>query len=295
MERKKEDRSLFIYLLLSVITCGIYGIIFMWKFVEDLNEVSSKKDPQSWQSPNYLIVLLLGIVTCGVYSFFWLYKVGNTMQRTGEDYGERIDESGTTFLLWTILSAWILGLGIYVVSYLMFKNMNTICHRYNEEFVNGYVHEQRNPAGWHDANSNEGNRDANFPKENPFQEENYENIKESEETIQQIGLTIGMPHGAIVCTKGSMQGAEINVLNGEMVTIGRDGAVSNLILPDRDISRRHCTVQFSAVENCYYVTDYSSLGTWMNGSVQLEREMPTRCTRGTRLILGQRNNEFILQ
>ena len=80
-----------------------------------------------------------------------------------------------------------------------------------------------------------------------------------------------------------------------MVTIGRDGAASNLVLSDRDISRRHCTVQFNASENCYYVTDYSSLGTRMNGTVQLEREVPTRCSRGTRIILGQGSNEFILQ
>ena len=47
MERKKEDRSLLIYLLLSIVTCGIYGAIFMWKFVKDLNEVSAAKNKES--------------------------------------------------------------------------------------------------------------------------------------------------------------------------------------------------------------------------------------------------------
>ena len=294
MERKKEDRSLLIYVLLSIVTCGIYSIIFMWKFIEDLNEVSSRKDSQSWRSPNYLIVLLLGVVTCGVYSLYWLYKVGNTMQRAGEDYGERIDENGTTLLLWTILSSWIFGLGIFITWHLMFKNMNTICRRYNEEFIDRYAYEQGNSDGWHDVDPNEGNRAVNL-KKSPSQGGYSVDMPESEETTQMQGLTIGVGHGAIICTKGSMQGAEINILDGEMVTIGRDGAASNLILPDRDISRRHCTVQFNAAENCYYVTDYSSLGTQMNGSVRLEKEMPTRCSRGTRLMLGQGNNEFILQ
>ena len=88
MERKKEDRSLLIYILLSVVTCGIYGLIFMWSFTNDLNDVSSAKDPDGWRSPNFIIVILLTIVTCGIYSWYWLYKVGNTIQRSGDDYGE---------------------------------------------------------------------------------------------------------------------------------------------------------------------------------------------------------------
>ena len=213
MERKKEDRSFWVYIGLSLVTCGIYGIIFMWNFIKDLNEVSSAKDPDGWKSPNYIVLVLLTAVTCGFYILYWIYKVGNTIQRAGEDYDVRIDENGTTLLLWTLLG----------------------------------------------------------------------------------GLTIGMEHGVLVCTKGSMKGAEIAVLDNEMVTIGRDGAVSNLILPDRDISRRHCTVQFNAGENCYYVTDYSSFGTRMNGSIPLEKEVTTRCLRGTRIVLGQGNNEFLLQ
>lgn len=294
MERKKEDRSLLIYLLLSIVTCGIYGAIFMWKFVKDLNEVSAAKNKESWQSPNYIIVALLTIVTCGIYAFYWLYKIGNTIQRTGEDYGEHIDENGTTFILWSLFGTLLCAAGPFIAYHLMFENMNRICRRYNEEFIDGHVYEQGNSDGWHDVDPNEGNRAVNL-KKNPSQGGYFVDMPESEEITQMQGSTIGVGNGAIICTKGSMQGAKINILDGEMVTIGRDGAASNLILPDRDISRRHCTVQFNAVENCYYVTDYSSLGTQMNGSVRLEKEMPTRCSRGTRLILGQGNNEFVLQ
>ena len=110
MERKKEDRSLLIYMLLSVVTCGIYGLIFMWSFTNDLNDVSSAKDPDGWRSPNFIIVILLMIVTCGIYSWYWLYKVGNTIQRSGDDYGVRVDESGTTLILWCLL----LGVGVFI-------------------------------------------------------------------------------------------------------------------------------------------------------------------------------------
>lgn len=292
MERKKEDRSLLIYMLLSVVTCGIYGLIFMWSFTNDLNDVSSAKDPDGWRSPNFIIVILLMIVTCGIYSWYWLYKVGNTIQRSGDDYGVRVDESGTTLILWCLL----LGVGGLISYHLMFKNMNKICRKYNEEFIDNVAYAQGGYGDSYDYDAGGyGNSGSSVQSGSSQKKISVAAQQESEETTQMAGWTIGMAHGALVCTKGSMQGAEINILDGEMVTIGRDGAASNLVLSDRDISRRHCTVQFNASENCYYVTDYSSLGTRMNGTVQLDREVPTRCSRGTRIILGQGSNEFILQ
>lgn len=292
MERKKEDRSLLIYMLLSVVTCGIYGLIFMWSFTNDLNDVSSAKDPDGWRSPNFIIVILLMIVTCGIYSWYWLYKVGNTIQRSGDDYGVRVDESGTTLILWCLL----LGVGGLISYHLMFKNMNKICRKYNEEFIDNAAYAQGGYGDSYDYDAGGyGNSGSSVQSGSSQKKISVAAQQESEETTQMAGWTIGMAHGALVCTKGSMQGAEINILDGEMVTIGRDGAASNLVLSDRDISRHHCTVQFNASENCYYVTDYSSLGTRMNGTVQLDREVPTRCSRGTRIILGQGSNEFILQ
>ena len=294
MERKREDRSLLTYVLLSLVTCGIYDLIFRWKLINDLNDVSSAKDPDGWRSPNMIVLILLTLVTCGIYGWYWIYQVGNTICRAGENYGERIDENGTTLLLWSLFGSLLCGAGYFIAYHLMFKNMNTICRRYNEEFIDNAAYAQGGYSNDHMEDSDvisdiyvSGN---SHKGKTPLSAQ-----QESDETTQMAGWTIGMAHGALVCTKGSMQGAEINILDGEMVTIGRDGNASNLVLPDRDISRRHCTVQFNAAENCYYVTDYSSLGTRMNGTVQLDREVPTKCSRGTRIILGQGSNEFILQ
>lgn len=284
MERKKEDRSLLMYLLLTTVTCGIYGIIFMWNLIKDLNDVSSAKEPDGWKSPNLIVLTLLILVTCGFYSLYWIYKMGNTIQRTGENYGERIDENGTTLLLWVLLGSWVCGLGAFVTYHLMFRNMNTICRRYNEEFIDRQVNVDDRPL-YDDILPEKVRQIDKLPGGTG---------KESEENTQRAGLTVGVKKGIIRCSGGSMQGAEITVLNGEMVTIGRDGASCNLILPDRDISRRHCTVQFNASEDCYYVTDYSSFGTRINGTVRLEKEIPTKCSKGSRIILGQGNNEFSL-
>ena len=77
--------------------------------------------------------------------------------------------------------------------------------------------------------------------------------------------------------------------------IGRSGQYSQLILLDPTVSRKHCLVRFARSENAFYVTDYSSMGTWMNGSIRLRQNVAERCPVGSRLTLGDGKNEFLLQ
>lgn len=112
---------------------------------------------------------------------------------------------------------------------------------------------------------------------------------------EEPGTTVGIQPGVLECVSGMFLGARIPMVNQEIVTIGRDPEICNLVLDDPDISRRHCTVQFSAAENCYFVTDYSTTGVVINGSQRLERMALNRCGRGSRLLLGRGRNEFILK
>ena len=52
----KDNRSFWVYLLLSIVTCGLYSIYFWYVYVEDLNTVFYGDGEDS---PNYIIVLLL--------------------------------------------------------------------------------------------------------------------------------------------------------------------------------------------------------------------------------------------
>ena len=138
MERKKEDRSLLVYILLSIITCGIYGLYFYYCMCNDINAVCAPKErDDANRSPNFLIVCLLSIITCGIYYYVWLYKQGNRIQRVGREYGLEIDESGTTLLLWWIVGAFLFGIGPLVSFYFLIKNVNRLCVRYNREYVDG--------------------------------------------------------------------------------------------------------------------------------------------------------------
>lgn len=297
MERRKEDRSFWLLLLLSFVTCGIYGLIFYWNLFRDINVVCRPKESDdSQQSPNYLIACLLSIVTCGIYFYYWYYKQGNRMQRAGREYGIEIDENGTTYLLWGLVGTLLLGVGHLFVMYFLIKNTNRLSICFNREYIDGGA--QRYSGGYDRNYYENSNRNYGYgDQSDAFQNGNNggNHFRNDYGNMDYDIPTIGLRQGMLVCTRGMMSGAQIPVQDRETVTIGRDSTACNLILTDMDISRRHCTVQFSGSENCYYVTDYSSFGVVVNGIQKLEKNVMTKCEKGTRILLGEGSNEFLLQ
>lgn len=63
----------------------------------------------------------------------------------------------------------------------------------------------------------------------------------------------------------------------------------SFFLGAQKISRRHCEVMFNSQVQKYRVTDFSSNGTYVNGS-RLPANSPVLLTRGTELALGDNNN-----
>ena len=129
-----ENRSLLKYLILSLITCGIYSIYFMFLMTDDINTIC---EGDGEDSPNYIIVLLLSFVTCGIYHWFWIYKQANRLYYAGEEYGVSVNETGTTILLWVLLGSLLCGLGSLYAWYLMFDNLNRLARAYNERYHMG--------------------------------------------------------------------------------------------------------------------------------------------------------------
>ena len=64
----KTDYSLLMYILLSIVTCGIYGLYFTYKMAQDTNQICAGDGDKTAGLGAYI---LLSLVTCGIYSF-WL-------------------------------------------------------------------------------------------------------------------------------------------------------------------------------------------------------------------------------
>lgn len=127
-ERLKDDRGLLSYILLTIITCGIYGYYFIYKMAHDVN-VACEGDGEN--TSGLVAFILLSFITCGIYAWYWYYKLGNRLSANAYRYGLSFQENGTTVLLWNIFGALICGIGPFVAMHILIKNSNAICNAYN--------------------------------------------------------------------------------------------------------------------------------------------------------------------
>ena len=123
------DRSLPLYIILSIVTCGIYGYYFLYTMARDTN-IACAGDGET--TPGLAQLILLSLVTCGIYAFYWDYKIGDRLFKNGPRYGLTFTENGTTILMWDIIGLLIGGIGHYIAMYFLIKNLNSICVEYNQ-------------------------------------------------------------------------------------------------------------------------------------------------------------------
>ena len=70
-----RPRSIPLSIVLSIITCGIYGIYWFVSLTDEVNEVTQEYDTSG------IVAFLLSLVTCGIYSIYWGYKMGDKLDR----------------------------------------------------------------------------------------------------------------------------------------------------------------------------------------------------------------------
>ena len=124
----RTDRGIISLILLSMITCGIYGYYFIYTLARDVNTACAEDGEETAGLGLYI---LLSIITCGFYNIYWIYKLGNRLADNAPRYGMTFQETGTTVLLWKILGALICWVGTYYGDYIIIKNTNAICDAYN--------------------------------------------------------------------------------------------------------------------------------------------------------------------
>ncbi len=71
-------RSIVTDLLLTVITCGLYGLYWQYKQMETLNAWLRRKDF------SFGLWLLLSIITCGIFAIYYEYKMAKGINEIQE-------------------------------------------------------------------------------------------------------------------------------------------------------------------------------------------------------------------
>lgn len=130
----KTDRSLIAYIVLSIVTCGIYGYWFVYSIARDLNMMC---EGDGEKTGGLVAYILLSFFTCGIYNIWWLYKIGNRLQRNAPRYGLMMQENGTTILMWYIFGIVLCGIGPWIGMHIVIKNTNALATAYNARTFGG--------------------------------------------------------------------------------------------------------------------------------------------------------------
>lgn len=120
------------YLLLSLVTFGIYSIVVLWRFTKTVNALCNGDEKES---PNYIVVFLLTLVTMGVYGLYWIYRQAERLQDIAPKYNCTITIKPMSILLWDSFGSLII-IGQPIAWYHMFKNVNRLIDNYNESNIN---------------------------------------------------------------------------------------------------------------------------------------------------------------
>lgn len=128
----KTKRGLLKFILLTLITCGIYALVFYSKISTDINLIASRYDGK--KTMHYcLLTFIVAPITLGIGGIVWCHRIsnriGNELSRRGIGYSF----GASTFWLWNVLGS-LIFIGPFVYLHKLCKSMNLLCADYN---VNG--------------------------------------------------------------------------------------------------------------------------------------------------------------
>ncbi len=114
---------------LSIITFGIYGLVWWTKFTNDVNTICDPHDGK--HSTHYLLMtFIITGLTLGIGALVWEHnlckRLGNELQLRGIDYSF----GAGTFWGWNVLGS-LIFVGPFIFMHKLVKSMNLVCENYN--------------------------------------------------------------------------------------------------------------------------------------------------------------------
>lgn len=97
------QRNIALWIILSLVTCGIGSIIWFILLTDDTNTAVGKPGTSGG------IAFLLTLVTCGIYGIYWAYKQGEKLDEAKQAKGLPNGSSAILYLLLQIFGLGIIG------------------------------------------------------------------------------------------------------------------------------------------------------------------------------------------
>ena len=125
----KTNRGMLKLLLLSLITFGIYALIFYSGISSDVNTIATRYDGK--KTMHYcLLFFLVAPVTAGIAAIVWSHRICNRISNELYRRGIAYRFSAGTFWGWNVLGC-LIGIGPFIFLHKLCKAMNLLCADYN--------------------------------------------------------------------------------------------------------------------------------------------------------------------
>lgn len=125
----KTKRGLLKYILLGLITFGIYPLVVMSSISSDINTIASRYDGKKTMHYCLIFFIFTGL-TLGIAPIVWYHRIsariGNELQRRGINYSF----GAGSFWGWNVLGTLIV-VGPLVYIHKLCKAMNLLSEHYN--------------------------------------------------------------------------------------------------------------------------------------------------------------------
>ena len=125
----KTNRGLLKLILLSIITFGIYPIIFYSSISTDINLIASRYDGK--KTMHYcLLFFLVAPVTLGIGAIVWCHRISARIGKELSRRGIAYSFGAGSFWGWNVLGS-LIAVGPFIYLYKLCKAMNLLSADYN--------------------------------------------------------------------------------------------------------------------------------------------------------------------
>ena len=106
----REPRNIAVYVILTIVTCGIWGLVWFFQLGSDIQALRGDS------KPNTLVDFLLTWVTCGLYGFYIAYQWPVLLQEPLRARGVHVDNN------LPVLSLVLAVFGLNIVSVILMQS-----------------------------------------------------------------------------------------------------------------------------------------------------------------------------
>ncbi len=125
------NRKLFKYILLNIITFGIYGLVIMTGISEDINIIAGNYDKK--KTMHYcLLVFVFSWLTLGVAPLVWYHRISKRIRKELKRRGISYKFGAGSFWGWNILGI-VTIVGPFIYIHKLFRSMNLLAADFNSK------------------------------------------------------------------------------------------------------------------------------------------------------------------